>query len=254
VRELIRSIAVFKAIDPSTLLLFLHDSIIDKFRRIKRIVAREQRTFDHPALQDHIETALRSGFYMYMRQVMNQRKYVLQHPQTHTAIWYFVRELCYGSMFRFNAKGEFNIPYGGIAYNRKNLRAKVQALFQDSVEQLFGRSQIFNLDFEEFLTKTKATESDFIFLDPPYDSEFSEYDRNAFTRQDQLRLRDCLHRQTAKWMMVIKETTFIRNIYKEIDANFIDFDKTYMYNVRGRNNRDTKHLIITNYLPHNISK
>src|SRR5690606_29568185 len=86
-------------------------------------------------------------------------------------------------------------------------------------------------------------------LDPPYDSEFSEYDQNSFTQADQQRLRNCLAQQEASWMMVIKETPFIRNLYEEIGANFIDFDKTYLYNVRGRNNRETKHLIITNYTP-----
>jgi len=31
-------------------------------------------------------------------------------------------------MFRYNSKGEFNIPYGGIAYNYKNFRKKIEYL------------------------------------------------------------------------------------------------------------------------------
>src|SRR5690606_12534386 len=121
--------------------------------------------------------------------------------------------------FRFNTRGRFNIPYGGIAYNKKNLRAKANLLFSNEVKHVFERCDIFNLDFEEFLDVVKPTSQDFIFLDPPYDAEFSEYDQNAFTRQDQVRLRNCLGRQSAKWMLVIKETSFIYDLYKEINAN-----------------------------------
>ncbi|MCY7421608.1 MAG: hypothetical protein LH478_07675, partial [Chitinophagaceae bacterium] len=62
------------------------------------------------------------------------------------------------------------------------------------------------------------------------------------------RLRDTLLKTKGKWMMVIKETDFIRSLYTRPGIYFIEFDKTYTYNVRGRNNRDTKHLIIVNYL------
>lgn len=247
--KLLLPICQFSALDKEKLRSFLHNSVKDKARRIKRIVDREHRAFDKETRNNHIETALRSGFYMYIRRLMNAGKRNGLPPQTQVAAWYFVRELCYASMFRFNAKGEFNIPYGGIAYNKKNLRAKVKALFTEGVEHIFANCQLYNLDFEDFLNAVQPSEKDFIFLDPPYDSEFSEYDQNSFTQKDQLRLRDCLQRQSAQWMVVIKETPFIRNIYEEIGANFIDFDKTYVYNVRGRNNRDTKHLIITNYDP-----
>ena len=52
----------------------------------------------------------------------------------------------------------------------------------------------------------------------------------------------------AKFIMIIKKTDFIYNLYKVYDnINISSFDKLYSYNVRGRNNRDTKHLIIYNY-------
>jgi DNA adenine methylase len=150
-------------------------------------------------------------------------------------------------MFRYNRRGEFNIPYGGIAYNKKNFRLKVENIFSKDIQWLFKHSRFYNLDFAEFISRVGPRENDFIFLDPPYDSEFSEYDQNAFTKDDQLRLRDVLSGITAKWMLVIKETDFIRSIYAGPQCRFIEFDKTYTYNVRGRNNRDTRHLIILNY-------
>ena len=163
------------------------------------------------------------------------------------ANWYFVREFCYASMFRYNSKGEFNIPYGGIAYNKKNFRQKVDNIFSKPVKTMFKKATFYNLDFEAFLEKTQPGKNDFIFLDPPYDSDFSEYDQNRFDKEDQLRLRNVLFNTKAKWMMVIKETAFIRSLYTSGNCRFIEFDKTYTYNVRGRNNREAKHLIIINY-------
>lgn len=85
-----------------------------------------------------------------------------------------------------------------------------------------------------------------MFVDPPYDSTFSTYANNEFDKNEQIRLRDCLKKISAKTMIVIKYTDFIYNLYR---GNFkiIDFDKKYTVNFKNRNNRDTKHLIITNY-------
>ena len=52
-------------------------------------------------------------------------------------------------------------------------------------------------------------ENDFIFLDPPYDSEFSTYDNNSFDRNEQIRLRDCMKNTKAKWMLIIKKKLYI---------------------------------------------
>jgi DNA adenine methylase len=224
-------------------------SIIDKARRIKRICEKEGRQFNEEELKAHFETGIRSGVYLFFRKLLN-----LHHLKTITlsaakaaANWYFVREFCYGAMFRFNAKGEFNIPYGGIAYNKKNFRQKAENIFDENIIKLFENSEIHNLDFEEFLNRIKLKSTDFIFLDPPYDSEFSEYDQNAFTQADQRRLATFLIKSTAKWMVVIKETDFIREIYTHSKVKIVTFNKSYTYNVRGRNDRAVTHLIITNY-------
>ena len=65
------------------------------------------------------------------------------------------------------------------------------------------------MDFETFLRTTQPGENDFVFLDPPYDSEFCTYAKNAFTRDDQRRLADFMINECkAKWMMIIKICIF----------------------------------------------
>jgi DNA adenine methylase len=238
-------------IHPAKFIKKLDASVVDKARRIKAICIKENRSFNDDEIMDHIETGIKSGLYLFLRELTNlQFSSKLEMSKEKTAAnWYFVREFCYASMFRYNRKGEFNIPYGGIAYNRKNFRLKVENIFSKDTQRLFKHSKFYNLDFAEFISTVQPTENDFIFLDPPYDSEFSEYDQNSFTKDDQVRLRDVLLKTKAKWMLVIKETDFIRSLYSVPQCKFIEFDKTYIYNVRGRNNRDTKHLIIVNYNP-----
>lgn len=231
-------------------------SIIDKAKRIKRISKNELRVFTKKEMMTHFETGIRGGTYLFFRKILNQHyKGTIELSKAKAAAnWYFVREFCYGSMFRFNAKGEFNIPYGGIAYNKKNFNKKLAHIFKPEVVQLFNEASIANLDFEVFLKRIDLNAKDFIFIDPPYDSEFSEYDQNAFTAADQQRLASFLIETKAKWMMVIKETSFIRQLYTHKGIRIVDFDKKYSYNVRGRNNREVMHLIITNYQIKTISK
>jgi DNA adenine methylase len=238
-------------INPSKFIKRLDASIVDKAKRIKALCIKENRTFNNDEIIDHIETGIKSGLYLFLRELTNHHfngKLEMTKEKA-AANWYFVREFCYASMFRFNSKGEFNIPYGGIAYNKKNFRLKVENIFSKDVQCLLKQAKFYNLDFADFIATTHPTRNDFIFLDPPYDSEFSEYDQNSFTRDDQVRLKEVLLQTKARWMLVIKETNFIRSLYSVPECRFIEFDKTYTYNVRGRNNRDTKHLIIVNYNP-----
>ncbi|KQB99024.1 DNA adenine methylase [Pedobacter sp. Hv1] len=238
--DFVIDIALFKKI-------FL-GSIFDKARRIKNICKKETRKFNTAELESHFETGIRSGVYLFFRKLLNQqyKQTIVLQPAKAAANWYFVREFCYGSMFRFNAKGEFNIPYGGIAYNSRKFRHKAGKIFRDGVTTLFEQTALFNLDFEAFLSQIDLKAKDFIFLDPPYDSEFSEYDQSAFTQNDQQRLASFLIQTKAQWMVIIKETEFIRKIYTHPKVKMLTFDKSYTYNVRGRNNRAVKHLIITN--------
>lgn len=247
-KEFILDVTLFQAM--------LLASIIDKAKRIKRISKHELRIFTKEEMMTHFETGMRSGTYLFFRKILNQHyKGAIELSKAKAAAnWYFVREFCYGSMFRFNAKGEFNIPYGGIAYNKKNFNKKLAHIFKPEIIQLFKEASIANLDFEVFLKGIDLNTSDFIFIDPPYDSEFSEYDQHAFTSIDQQRLADFLIQTKAKWMMVIKETSFIRQLYTHKGIRIIDFDKKYSYNVRGRNNRKVMHLIITNYQIKTTSK
>lgn len=217
--------------------------------KIMRTIKNNKKTeFISDDLKNNLITGFTSGYYMYFRKVFNDinlNKIEAPSLQYKVANFYFIREYCYGSMFRYNKNGEFNIPYGGISYNKKNFMAKINNMFNEDVENIFKYTDIYNLDFADFFKSINLNEDDFIFLDPPYDTEFSNYEGNDFTLKDQERLANELNNISAKFILVIKNTEFIYNLYKD-KFNILSFDNKYSYNVRSRNERSVEHLIITN--------
>jgi DNA adenine methylase len=98
------------------------------------------------------------------------------------------------------------------------------------------------------MKKLTLTKDDFIFLDPPYDTDFSSYEGNIFDKNDQTRLADIIIGLPAKWIMIIKDTDFISSLYRNKKGIVVEsFEKSYLYNVKGRNDRDVSHLIIRNF-------
>jgi DNA adenine methylase len=197
-----------------------------------------------------ISTAIYQGFYFTIRAMYNE--WLNNETATYTssekaAHWFFIREMCYGSMFRFNANGEFNIPYGGFSYNKKTFDKKIENISsQETINAFKDNICLSSLDFEDIITLAES-ENDFMFLDPPYDSTFSDYDNNTFGRKEHERLSNALKVTKCKWMMVIKNTEFIYNLYKDW-CNIMSFDKKYMYQARGREyDNNVEHLVITNY-------
>lgn len=224
----------------------LRTGLWDKLCRTR--LNNQKKPFSKDDLVENLVTGLASGYYLYFRGIYNDWKLGRLHLTIaqRSANFFFIRETCYGSMFRYNRAGEFNIPYGGMSYNSKDFNAKIQAVLQPETVSLFAATEIYSRDFEEFLDKVQPTERDFLFLDPPYDTEFSDYEGNAFTRFDQARLAVLLSKTKAKFMLIIKNTDFIHSLYRD-NFHIRTFNLRYAYNVRSRNDRSAEHLIITNY-------
>ena len=86
---------------------------------------------------DNLECALKSAFYMHLRYIYNNAEKLKVEMPLYTAIFYFIREYCYASMFRYNSNGKFNVPYGGISYNRKYQRNTIKNRKEDMICQLY---------------------------------------------------------------------------------------------------------------------
>jgi DNA adenine methylase len=194
------------------------------------------------------DCALKSAYYMQLRHLYNKIHVYNISQGFASAIFFFVRENAYAAMFRYNSRGDFNVPYGGISYNRKDLMRKIEYMRLPGLHDYLSKAIIENMDFQAFLQKYPPQANDFIFLDPPYDSEFSTYAKNQFNMQDQERLaRYLLENCKAKFMVVIKNTPAIFKLYDQKGLNIITFDKKYLVSFQDRNDKDVEHLMITNY-------
>lgn len=242
--DITKIISELQRVEPTEFNQFFQNSIKSKTQRVIKLQIKHETVFDDDLIFNHLMTAIKAAYYTHIRDIFNQN--------STSAVFYFIREFCYGSMFRFNSKGEFNIPYGGINYNSKDIEAKITYLQSNEVTSVLANFNFHNTDFAKFFSQFELTSSDFIFLDPPYDTDFKNYGKNPFTKDDQRRLANYLATCPAKWLLVIKKSDLIWKLYNELDepsnnVSILAYDKKYTYNVRGRNDRDVSHLLITNY-------
>lgn len=232
---------------PSVLVKEFRTNLFRKMIRMRELEL-EKHELPEKDLYDNIETAIKSAVYMNFRYLYNDKKIAEDNIKLHCALFFFMRNYAYSGMFRYSSKGDFNVPYGGIGYNGKFMNKKLAYYHSKPLLDHFANAHIYNMDFEAFLRKTQPNERDFVFLDPPYDSEFSTYAQNAFTKEDQERLANYMINECrAKWMMIIKNTDFIYSLYNKPNINIRTFDKEYLVSFMNRNDKKVTHLLITNY-------
>ena len=231
-------------VDEERIVVELANNIYRKLKRMKKIEI-EKGDLSIEDIKVNIETGFKSGLYMHFRFLYNNSLSLSLDINFRSAIFYFIREYCYSSMFRYNKNGRFNVPYGGSSYNGKYLTKKIEYITSNEIHDKFTHTEIFSMDFEDFLEDMCIKEGDFIFLDPPYISSFSAYANNVFLIEDHIRLADFCKQTKANFMLVIKNTDFIYELYK--DFNIMTFDKKYIVSFQNRNDKEAEHLLITNY-------
>jgi DNA adenine methylase len=155
--------------------------------------------------------------------------------------FYYLRKTCFRGMLRYNKQGKFNIPFGRYkTYKYENLK-------NTNYEELLKRTEIFNKSFEHIFSDYNDS-NNFMFLDPPYDSEFTDYGYCQFGKDEQNKLAKCFKETKIKCLMIIGKTPFIQNLYKDYIVG--EYDKKYRFKLHsGRvgNEINTQHLIIKNY-------
>jgi DNA adenine methylase len=141
-------------------------------------------------------------------------------------------------MERYNAKGEFNVPYGHYKRFSCNLVPDHHKFLKKKCILRYG--SFMNL-FDQIHT------DDFVFIDPPYLERlgYTEGDGGLSLHED---LLSCLQATKSKWMIVHSDHEFYRDSYK--DFNIIE--KDFAYAQRFGKNKDhsgakVTHLYITNY-------
>ena len=232
----------------------LKRTLLRRYKRMKEL-SKKSGILKETDIKDNIESSLKASFYTHLRNIQNNRKEFSISNGYSSALYFFIRQTCYSSMFRYNKSGSFNVPYGGISYNKMNFDKHLSYFSSKKLMDHFSKTTFGNKDFYDFMNEYEPEMNDFIFVDPPYDSEFSTYSNNKFLESDQERLADYLiNTCKANFMLVIKNTDLISKLYiqgaKTANGDSIyisSFNKKYSVSFKNRNNKKAQHLIITNY-------
>ncbi len=121
------------------------------------------------------------------------------------ALFYYLNRTGYNGLCRFNQRGEFNVPFGryqSISYVRN---------FSD-YEAVFKGWQFSVDDFEGL----ELRRTDFIYADPPYDVQFTQYSKDGFSWDDQVRAAEWLSKHKGPVVMSNQATARILTLYKKL--------------------------------------
>lgn len=158
----------------------------------------------------------------------------------------YLNKACFNGLYRVNSKNEFNVPFGKKTkvntYDIGNLITVSNYLTMNDIK-------ILNVDFEDSVKD--AQKGDFIYFDPPYDSEtsiFNSYTEDGFDKEEQRRLAKVYKELSNKGCYVMlsnNNTTLIKELYKDFNIHIIEAKRSI--NSNGKKRGKVEEVIITNY-------
>jgi len=127
----------------------------------------------------------------------------------------YLNRTCWNGLYRVNLKGQVNVPIGtkdAVLMDTDNF---------EGISYAIRNVSIYRCDFE--VTINRSRDGDFVFADPPYtvkhnNNGFLKYNENIFSWDDQIRLRDALHRAVRRGVKVVVTNAnhqSVRELYKD---------------------------------------
>lgn len=200
------------------------------------------------------------AFYYERRREFNSiklRENFLDEPDVRKAsLLIFLNKTCYNGLYRVNAKGEFNVPFGRYRnpqlFDEANLRAVHQALKDRD------RIRLLCTDFQNAVKN--AEKGDFIYFDPPYQplgktANFTEYTAGGFGPGEQKRLAEVFRNMDERGCFLMLSNSSKREFLEPLYNPY--FEKGYVLEVKaaraissvGSKRGPVKEFVIMNYEP-----
>ncbi|MCC7241554.1 MAG: Dam family site-specific DNA-(adenine-N6)-methyltransferase [Acidobacteria bacterium] len=120
-------------------------------------------------------------------------------------LFYYLNRTGYNGLCRFNRDGRFNVPFGryaAIRYERDFARYLL----------VFATWTFSSGDFETIAVQP----DDFVYADPPYDVEFTQYAPDRFRWADQERAAAWLAAHPGPSVLVNQATARIERLYRQL--------------------------------------
>lgn len=158
----------------------------------------------------------------------------------------YLNKACFNGLYRVNSNNEFNVPYGKKikvnTYEGQNLGIICGYLNYNDII-------ILSTDFEESVKDAKK--GDFIYFDPPYDSDtstFNSYTNTGFSKEEQKRLAKVFKELSDRGCYVMlsnHNTALINELYKDYYIHVIEAKRSI--NADGKKRGVVEEVIITNF-------
>jgi len=178
----------------------------------------------------------------------DKTKYALLSDVEKAARILYLNKTCYNGLFRVNNAGEFNTPFGN--YRNPNI---VNAPVLRAVGFYLNSAKVHltSSDYAEILKS--LPKNTFVYLDPPYDpvsdtSSFTGYSSGGFSREEQIRLRECcdeLHKRGMKFMLSNSATDFIKEQYAAYHITIVKAKRAI--NSNGTKRGEVAEVVVRNY-------
>src|SRR5437870_3791363 len=127
------------------------------------------------------------------------------------SLFYYLNRTGYNGLCRFNRSGEFNVPFGRYAtinYKRNFLPYK----------QVLANWEFSNTTFD----RIELEAHDFVYADPPYDVEFTQYSKGGFGWDEQVRTAEWLSKHSGPVALSNQATKRIVELYSDLGYRLVN--------------------------------
>jgi DNA adenine methylase len=153
----------------------------------------------------------------------------------------YLNKTCFNGLYRLNSRNKFNVPMGKYSSPRIVDVENIQ-----SCQTALRKTEIQCASFSDLDLK----DTDFAYLDPPYDDTFTNYKAGGFHQSDQCELRDhalAWAKNGVRVMMSNSDTQNIRNLYSDPIWNVTEAKAPRMINSNPNGRGAVTELVIRSY-------
>jgi DNA adenine methylase len=126
------------------------------------------------------------------------------------ALFYYLNRTGYNGLCRFNRSGEFNVPFG--KYATINYKQNFSAYKAVLANWEFANTPFYQVPLEA---------DDFVYADPPYDVEFTQYSKDGFGWDEQVRTAEWLSKHSGPVALSNQATKRIVELYSDLGYTLV---------------------------------
>ena len=199
-------------------------------------------------IRDNVETVIRhlrrfeneKDFYYRVRDEMR-----FQSAASKAARFIYLNQTSFNGIYRVNLEGKYNVPFG---YRTKDF-LEIDKL--RTASRYLNRVALKTQDFSKSLLNIK--EGDLVFLDPPYtithnNNGFFKYNKDLFTKNDQIRLAEYIQEIKVKGAFYIMTNAAHSEVKKIFTNGDLMFELSRASTVGGKKSKrgQYKEIVLTN--------